>query len=232
MLAVTLATLGACALHAQDTSSVPEVTGVGTADVLVKPSSAVVLVSLAGEAQDGPAAAAALEALVEQVNRALKNRAERVLPYGAAFGEKPGGRGGFPDPTVARGTRDFMARAGIAVEVRDPNAVPALITTLAKAGIESIHAVVYLPDQGDPAWQRGVAHATELALANARRVAQAAGGDVGALVRINMPVGFGMPGLMRQYSTGYGPTVALQPSELMTRVSVQGTWEFRARGQK
>lgn len=235
MRAILIFVLVACSATAasaqQNTNEVPQVSGTGTVDVLVRPASAVVLVSLTGDGLDGMTAANALQALVGKVTDALKGRAERIIPYGAGFGENPNARRGYPAEPGVRTTRDYLARAGIAVEVRDPNAVPALLTALVSAGIDGIQGVMYMPDENDPTWLQGVTRATELAQGNARRLAAAAGGELGPLIRISMPNQFSGIGMLRQFGVGNysGPTVPLPVSELVSRISVQGTWEFRPR---
>jgi uncharacterized protein YggE len=220
------------ALPAQDRerAATPEVSGVGSVDVLLRPASAIILLAVTGEGLDAPTAAGELRTLLAKVNDVLKSRAERILPYGAGYGENPQRRN-YPNDPGVRTTRDYLARAGIAVEVRDPGKVNELLDLLVRSGIDGVQGVMYLPDENDPALQQAVTRATGLAMNHARSMATAAGGELGPLVRIQMPQAFGFPGVLQRFQISYssGPTVPLQASDLSARITVQGSWEFRPR---
>jgi uncharacterized protein len=230
ILAAVLVACNAAGASAQQNNDVPQVSGSGSVEVLARPASAVILVSLTGDGLDGPTAASSLHTLVAKVTEALKGKTERVVPYGAGYGENANMRRNYPNEPGVRTTRDYLARAGIAVEVRDPNSVPQLLNLLVGAGVDGVQGVMYVADDNDPNVQQAITRATEIALANARRTATAAGGELGPLIRIGPQGPFGFPGTLARFQ-GYSgqASVPLHVSDVMARVTVQGTWEFRPR---
>ncbi len=204
----------------------PQVVGTGTVELLLAPKRALLLLGLTGEGADGQTAVAQVQELQRVASDTLAGIASRIIPWGVGFGENQQVRR-MISPTEAGITtsRDYLARAGLAIELEHVDQLALAVAKLASAGVKSIKGVVYLSEETDPALMDATSRATVLARQQAETMAQAAGGRVGGVIRLTTTPAYSQA-LLARFNWTDQTGVPLTPSEIVVRVTVQGTWEF------
>jgi hypothetical protein len=225
VLAVLLAGHGS--LHAQygPQPEVPEVIGTGTVEVILRPTRALILVTITGEGFEGSAAAEALEAQERRIRQSLAGQPVTYVPWALGFGENQQIRRMITGDQPVRTSRDVLARAGLGIEVADVAQVLPVFRLLAEAGVRTVAGVVYMTDESDDRVAAAVARATRLAHASAEQMAAALGGRVGPPLRV-MRTGPMHASTMSRFAFGDPTGVPLHASDVVVRVNVQGTWRF------
>ena len=224
--ALALAVVAPLHVHAQafNWQTDPRIAATGVSHAVVQPNRAVLMLTLAGEGGSGADAVAQVVKLESVVREALQGLAVSVIPWGGSLGENQQIRRALPPDAVVTTSRDFLARYGVAVTLSDPGIVPTAIESLSRAGVKSIGSVLFLTRENDPAIEAALESATKVALQNAQRMAAAAGGELGPLMSLVNNPRHDMA--MQQYF-GYPEGLPpLQPSPIVLRIEVQGTWQF------
>ena len=210
--------------QAPTAESQPQISATAWVDAHVSPSRAMILVGLSGEGGDAATAAARLHELETAVRSAV-GPSTSVVSWGFGMGENQQIRRMLQQDQQITTSRDFLARAGIAVLVEPLEEIPRMATTLTNAGVKAINGVMYFNDDDDPEMQRAIERAVRLARRNAEQLATAEGARLGAVVRLSSNPQFGGNAISR-FNWNDQSGVPLQPNEIVIRVMVQGTWEL------
>jgi uncharacterized protein len=221
--------VAAAELPAQQPPRPPSVAAVGSVEVLVQPDRATLIVTLAAEAADVAAATLAVDSAVARLAAAAQAHDLSVLPWGGSYGENVAVRRMMGSPQMdARTSRDFLARSGIVISVPDAARTNTVVRDVVVAGVTASISVAYHIDEANVGIRDAYADAVSIARQRAAAMAEALGGRIGELIAVSTPMGF-MPPPLQRFQTHDGMTPPLQPSDVVYRVSVNGTWAFEER---
>ena len=214
-------------LAPNDTSTI---TAMGVGEVEVAPERAVVFIQIeSADADVGAAAMAngATRALVMERLAAIGFGGESVSLWGYGAGAAIN-RGRLPPPGTPGSDPGFEAKSGLRVVVSPVSRLDEMIAAALASGASSVPMVEFEADGSEDARREAAARAVAKARVAAESIAEAAGGGLGALVRLTVVPDYDrMVNANRFLQTGMmNSGVQVVPFDVSVKVQVQASWVF------
>lgn len=205
------------------------VTVTGTAQIYVAPERAVVWLQVVSEGASAESAALAngeARASVVDALRPLGFGDDQIGLWGFGTGPVPMRYG---PPAASPNGSDYEAKAGLRVVVEPIARLDAVVSTALLAGA-SVSRVEFESSRSETARREAAALAVAQARSEAEAIAEAAGGRLGPLLRLNSGPGpIGDYWLVPYRAAGIEEGVNLSPAESVERATIQATWAFESR---